>query len=125
VLTVEHRAAAAPAALTLRLHRAEAADDTHLEVVDPSATPPHPSLDLEAEVLAVLGQQPLTRAQLRARLRVRNQRLGATLAHLAQAGRIAQQQDHWVIPVPAPTVSRERNGHDARLPLALPLASLG
>jgi hypothetical protein len=112
LLTVQHRAAPAPAALSLRLHSGDPDGDTHLEVVDPPATPPAPSLDLEAEVLATLGQQPLTRAQLRARLRVRNQRLGATLARLAQAGHIARQQDQWVIPVPTPTVHRERNGGD-------------
>ncbi|MEW6751440.1 MAG: AAA family ATPase [Candidatus Latescibacterota bacterium] len=122
VLTVQHRAAAAPAALTLRLHTSDHADDTHLEVLGAPTPSADRSQDLEADVLAVLGQQPLTRAQLRARLRVRNQRLGLTLARLAQQGRIGRQQDQWVIPVPTPIVYGDGNGSDAAS-LALALGS--
>lgn len=115
VLTPEHRAAPAPAPMTLRLHAGERADDTHFEVVDAPCAPHDPASHLEADILAALGQQPLTRAQLRATLRVRNQRLGVTLDHLAQDGRITRQHDQWVVPIPALIEHPER--HAAPRPL--------
>lgn len=121
VLTPEHRAAPAPAPMTLRLHASEQADDAHLEVVDVSSAANHAVPDLEADILAALARQPLTRDQLRATLHVRNQRLGIALDRLARSRRISRQHNHWVIPVPAPRQHSERNGSNgtAQLPLNL------
>ena len=120
VLTPEHRTAPAPGVVNLRLHAGQQADDTHFEVVDP----PDPTGDaadrLEADVLTALARGPVSRNQLRASLRVRNQRLATALDRLAQAGRIVRH-DHntWTIPIPAPTQQRERNDHhtEPQLPL--------
>ncbi len=109
ILTPEHRAAPAPGPTSLHLHAPEDADDTHLEVVDQPTAPHDASPDLEADILATLAQQPLTRAQLRAALRVRNQRLGLALDRLAQGGRIIRQLNRWSVPIPTPTPQPERN----------------
>ena len=98
VLTPEHCTAPAPGSVTLRLHAAEHADDTHFEVVDPPAEPGDTAVDLEADILAALSCQPLTRDQLRAMLRVRNQRLGMAIDRMAKGGRITRQHDCWAIP---------------------------
>ena len=110
VLTPEHRAAPAPESMTLRLHADEQVDETHFEVVDDAGTAAAASSALEADILAALAHQPLTRAQLRATLRVRNQRLGTAIDRLAQGGQIARQHDGWVVPIPAPIEHPERNG---------------
>lgn len=121
VLTSEHRAAPAPEPMTLRLHADENVDQTHFELVDESAGPHDTSSALEAAILAALAQQPLTRAQLRAALRVRNQRLGITLDRLAQSGHVARQHNRWVVPIPAPIEHPERNASNRgdQLPLDL------
>ena len=121
VLTPEHRAAPAPAPMTLRLHAPEQADDAHLEVVDESSAANDATPDLETDVLAALTRQPLTRDQLRATLRVRNQRLGIALDRLAQSCRITRQDNHWAVPIPAPREHPERNGFTGsdQLPLNL------
>ena len=119
VLTPEHRTAPAPEAVHLRLHASEQADDTHFEVVDPLEQADDADASLERDVLAALADGPLTRDQLRATLRVRNQRLGAALDRLLQAGRLVRQHDGWVIPIPAPIEQRERNDPHAEEQLSL------
>lgn len=119
VLTPEHRTVPAPGAVHLQLHACEQANDTHFDVVDPQQETGAAAVSLEADVLAALADGPLTRDQLRATLRVRNQSLGAALDRLVQAGRIVRQNNAWTIPIPAPTEPGERNGrHTAeQLPL--------
>ena len=102
-LTVEHRGAPAPEPLGLAL---AGDDDVHLEI----AQSPESALDaasaqrdgppLEEAVVAALTQaaEPLARAQLRARLHVRNERLGDVLARLAAAGAVRRVGDRWAIP---------------------------
>jgi len=109
VLTPEHRTAPAPGPTRLHLHAPEDDHDTHLEVLDQPTTPHDASPDLEADILATLAQQPLTRPQLRTALRVRNQRLGSALDRLAQRGRIIRQLNRWGVPIPTPTEHPERN----------------
>ena len=111
VLSVEHRAAAAPEPSTLALAGTD--NDMHLAIVaaesqgDPH-TPPA-TTDLDATVLEALRRadnRGLPRASLRAALRVRNQRLGEALMRLTASGHIARHGDAWVrlsIPVP-PTI---------------------
>lgn len=121
ILTPEHRAAPAPAPTSLHLHAPEDGDDTHLEVVDQPLGPHGAAPDLETDILAALAPQPLTRAQLRATLRVRNQRLGLALDRLAHRGRVIRQHNRWVVPIPAPTQHPERNAdnHGCQLPFDL------
>jgi hypothetical protein len=108
VLTIEHRAAAAPEPLSLSL----VADNlgAHLQILDHAAPVP-PANDLEAKLLTALAAAPLSRAALRAALRMRNERLGLLLTRLADSGRIVRRGDHWAVPVPLLTQERERNAH--------------
>jgi hypothetical protein len=98
-LCVEHRAAPAPEPIALAL----VGNDVHLQIdVDSQQdTAPNdvaPSLDkLVLEALA-RAEAPLTRPELRARVRVRNERLGEVLALLAAAGRVCRLGDRWGVP---------------------------
>lgn len=102
-LTVEHRGAPAPEPIGLAL---AGEDDVHLEILatqsatDTSAQSDEPPL--EQAVLTALSQAdaPLARAELRARLRVRNERLGGVLARLAAAGIVRRVGDRWAVPIP-------------------------
>lgn len=114
VLTIEHRAASAPDPLPLALVSDAAGNDVHLQIVAArvhggathgAPLPVEPSLD--HSLLSFLGNAaaPTTRAQLRAALRVRNERLGDALERLAAAGAIHRLGDGWVrssatVPVP-------------------------
>jgi hypothetical protein len=108
VLSVEHRAAAAPDSSTLALVGTE--DTLHLAIVDVAPQddpdPPAAAIDLDTAVLDALtraGTLGLSRADLRQALRVRNQRLGEALTRLATAGHIARHGELWLrqsVPVP-------------------------
>lgn len=112
LLTVEHRAAAAPEPITLSLDATP--ERTHLRVMDPrarddpdeSAAESIPSTESLADaVLSALRSSPtpLGRNHLRAKLRVRNERLGTTLGDLLAAAKVARVGDHWAIAdVPVP-----------------------
>ena len=101
LLSVEHRGAPAPEPLALDLAGDE---DVRLDVVatsenDPGATATDRNAGgLEQAVLAALATAPLARADLRARLRVRNERLGETLSRLLDAGEVRRVGDCWAIP---------------------------
>lgn len=103
LLTVEHRAAPAPEPVAMTLAGDD--DDVHLELVpdddehradnvqrDPSA--------LDRAILDALtaAHQPLPRADLRARLRVRNERLGDALTRLCASGDVQRRGDRWAVP---------------------------
>lgn len=113
LLSVEHRAAAAPDALTLALLGTE--QDMHLGIVhaEQPAAPPAPA-DLDATIFDALenaGDDGLVRASLRAAVRVRNERLGEALARLAAAGQVTRRGDRWVR-VPRPQLlETQRNGN--------------
>jgi len=118
LLSVEHRAAAAPEALTLALLGRE--PDLYLGLVqaqEPAAPPlPARAVDLEATILDALehaGGQGLARDSLRAAVRVRNERVGEALARLAAAGQITRHGDRWVrVPRPQlPETPRNGNGN--------------
>jgi len=108
VLSIEHRAAAAPESSTLALVGTE--DTLHLAIVDgelrDDPDPPAATIDLDTAVLDALGRagsRGLSRDSLRQALRVRNQRLGEALSRLANAGRITRQGEQWLRrPVPVP-----------------------
>jgi hypothetical protein len=102
VLTVEHRGAPAPDPITLVL---VGDDDVHLgvssadgdEAVDADTLG---TVDLDQAILQTLARapEPVTRAELRARLRVRNERLGEALARLAEAGSLRRVGDRFAVP---------------------------
>jgi hypothetical protein len=113
VLTIEHRAAAAPEPFKLAL----AGDDrhAHLEIVGGSELLEPRAEGLDAAVLGALEAAPLSRTSLRAALRIRNERLGPVLERLAADGRIVRDGDRWArvamaVPVPPFTQEAERNG---------------
>lgn len=104
VLTVEHRSASAPDPIALVL---AADNDVHLEVVaagtDEAAdadTDTISAANLDYAIVQTLAQlpAPVTRADLRARLRVRNERLGEALARLVEAGSLRRAGDRFGIP---------------------------
>lgn len=104
LLTIEHRAAAAPD--PLRLHLVAGEDvDAHLAIVlsaAPTDTDPPDDVDRRVLDLLVRAGRPLGRSQLRAELRVRNERLGDALTRLVAAGAILRAADRWAVPVPTP-----------------------
>jgi hypothetical protein len=106
VLTIEHRAAAAPDPLRLRLVVGDEAS-AHLAILDGDADlarlDDDPS-DLDRLLLDRLARAdtPLSRTQLRAELHVRNERLGDALTRLAAAGAVVRAGERWTVPVPTP-----------------------
>ncbi len=104
VLSVEHRAAPAPDPIEVQLCTSDnAAQTPHLEVVrrqtvatGPTAAAP---LALAERLLATLrsAPRPLTRVELRARLRVNNQRLGQLLGDLQSRGVLTRTARGWQI----------------------------
>lgn len=99
LLTVEHRGAASPDPIALAL---VGEDDVHLEITNASTADTEPSgvMSLDDAVVAALVKAgvPRTRAELRAQLRVRNERLGQALLRLAGAGAVRRLGDRWGIP---------------------------
>lgn len=106
LLTAEHRGAPAPEPLALSL---EGDDDIHLDVVPTSdevqpgdtsngAHRDGPALDQAVLTALANARSPLPRAELRARLRVRNERLGEALSRLAQRSAIQRFGDRWGVP---------------------------
>lgn len=115
VLSVEHRAAAAPDPVTLALVGTE--QNLHLAIVradePPEAGAPPAPADLDATILQTLdhaGLDGLSRASLRAAVHVRNERVGDALTRLAGAGQITRRGDTW-IRVSLPTGEMDRNGN--------------
>ena len=118
LLSAEHRAAGAPEPITLALVGTE--HDMHLSIIagDGQGVPAISSApaDLDTAILDALAHATpggLSRAALRAALRVRNERLGDSLTELAAAGHITRLGDAWVhraVPAPIATVVTPRNG---------------
>ncbi len=119
VLSIEHRAAAAPDPVTLTLAGDE--DNRHLALVrtdpTPDASTPPPVPDLDATILRTLdhaGPDGLSRTFLRATLHVRNERLGDALARLLAAGQISRLGETWVrVPACSLVVDGNGNGNGA------------
>jgi hypothetical protein len=106
LLSAEHRAAPASESFELRLCSASDGFGTHLEIVadrerdatEPpvSTTATTPLVDQVAELLESLPH-PVTRVELRRRLRVNNQRLGQALADLDSRGVARRSQQGWLL----------------------------
>lgn len=117
LLSVEHRAAAAPDALNLALLGTE--QDMHLGIVqaEQPAAPPAP-VNLDATILDALqnaGDHGLARASLRAAVRMRNERVGEALTRLAAAGQVTRRGDRWVC-VPRPHLPETQRNGNGNLP---------
>ncbi len=102
--TIEHRAAATPAPVRLRLAGGDGGQ-THLEVArsaDATADPRVVSSPVE-RVLAALraAGKPLTRSAVRDTVRINNHRLGEILADLERAGRVCRVAEGWQLPAPS------------------------
>jgi hypothetical protein len=128
LLSVEHRAAAAPDSLTLALLGTEEEQNLHLGIVrgEAPAAPPA-TADLEALILDALehaGRDGLARASLRAAVRVRNERLGEALTRLAAAGQVTRRGDSWVR-VPLPHIAETHRNGNGNSPTLLPDREFG
>jgi hypothetical protein len=128
LLSVEHRAAAAPDPLTLSLLGTE--QDMHLGLVHaispPPAAPTDPLQDTILQALDNAGNDGLARAALRAAVRVRNQRLGEALTRLAATGQISRRGDRVVrVPGPPSTDTRRNGNANAPPPPSCPPSSVG
>jgi hypothetical protein len=102
VLTAEHRDAPAPPPFALRLTSGPDGSGTHLEVLDPSASEPPPTTPAAGvtdHIVDMLrsASRPLTRIELRKRLRVNNQRLGESLVDLEERGILVRLQQGWTL----------------------------
>ncbi len=101
LLSAEHRHAPGLEGIELRLASSEAGT-THLEVVDsreravPIRPEPLSPPDRVVEVLAS-ATRPLTRVELRKRLRMNNQRLGAVLEELQERSLVSRSQQGWLL----------------------------
>lgn len=93
-LSVEHRAAPAPRPIALQL---AVGDTPHLHVVDVVETTAKQMPLAEAiRRVIVAADAPLTRAALRAQLRVNNARLGDALLRLQKDNHIDRVKDGWI-----------------------------
>jgi len=103
-LTVEHRAAAAPDPLTLRLI-ATPGGDAYLAAVEADQERDRGPTGLEQAIVSTLAAagEPLGRTALRDKMHVRNERLGEALTLLASRGTIVRVGDRWSVPVPSST----------------------
>ncbi len=96
VLSMEHRAAAAPEPIGLQLVTNDE-QAIHLQVTGPTTRPDHHrNGSLTDAVLQTLAQcSIMTRQTLRERLAVKNQTLGQILLRLEQDGQIERCPDGW------------------------------
>lgn len=100
LLSMEHRAAPAPDPVSLRLVDTDE-ERVHLEVVAGYSDKRNGEPPLKEAVLEALGaNQVMTRAQLRARLSVKNERLGEVLLTLETQGRIERGARGWHLASP-------------------------
>jgi len=95
-LSFEHRSHPATDPLALKLVSRADGSAAHLEIArDQFLSAPAP-LEALAEREIVAAGAALTRAQLRARLRVNNQRLGVALENLQRTGRVTKTPQGWL-----------------------------
>jgi hypothetical protein len=117
LLTMEHRAAAAPEPVGLELVITEE-QTIHLAITStaPSCEARHGGqaqheTDLDQAVLKALERRPvISRQALRENLAVQNERLGRTLVRLESQGRIRRGPDGWRLSDP----SRASGSNDRR-----------
>lgn len=96
ILSMEHRAAAAPDSVCLKLVE-DSQGLAHLEVASGGAEEGRKGGSIAEAVLQALKDGELTREALRRKLSVNNARLGEALAALEKAGRIQRGPRGWGI----------------------------
>lgn len=97
ILTLEHRAARPPVPLTLELISSADGLDAHLELLEEVPSEQQKTPTLEDRVLGLLAaESPLSRSEIRSRLRVNNQRLGDALCGLEKSGDIHRASCGWI-----------------------------
>jgi hypothetical protein len=95
-LTVEHRAAQPPQPMTLALVAGPNGSGVHLEVCTSNSSHEPPKPTLEHLILEHLHTtRSSSRSEIRAQLRVNNQRLGIALTALEQNGQITRTAEGW------------------------------
>ncbi len=96
MLTIEHRAAKAPAPMALELVADQGGEATHLRV-RAGAQESGVADELPQNILDALAsaRAPQSRAALREQLRVNNQRLGDTLQALLETRRVVRSENGW------------------------------
>jgi len=112
-LTVEHRAARAPEPITLDL----TGDPARLLLTPSHAQ--HQQTDLHVHVLNTLDRHPapMTQAQLRATLKVRNQSLTTAIRHLHDKNKISRTNGAWTLSTRLSARNAQADTpHDARPP---------
>lgn len=95
-LALEHRSHPAADSLALKLVSRADGSATHLELAGEHTPSAPPSLEALAERELAAAGAALTREQLRARLKVNNQRLGGALDTLQRAGRVTKTTQGWL-----------------------------
>jgi len=95
-LALEHRSHPAADPLALKLVSRADGSATHLEIAGEHAPGAPASLEVLAESELAAAGVALTREQLRARLKVNNQRLGGALETLQRAGRVTKTPQGWL-----------------------------
>ena len=93
LLTIEHRAAPSPEPIELRLVEGET---PHLEIADRAGSGTNELGQAVRELLRLEGA--MTRANLREKLRIRNERLGCVLSSLEEQGLIERTAGGWRLP---------------------------
>lgn len=97
LVTVEHRSAAAPPPLTLRL--VSDGPSPSLELIEHTREVPEDHEPLEERVLTVLMESaPVSRNALRRKLSVKNERLGQAIERLEEAGSIERTPEGLRLP---------------------------
>jgi hypothetical protein len=104
VLSVEHRSARAPDPVTLRLVD-EDEERVHLEIAG-TVEDCNRGAAVHEQIIELLTveEAPLTRSQLRERLRIKNERLGSTLIDLERQQRVIRVPGGWELASPPPGV---------------------
>jgi hypothetical protein len=102
-MVLEHRSAAAPAPITLTLVPGPAGQAPHLELVagGSEAAAPPPPLGEQVRALLATVSKPRSRAALRKKLHVNNQRLGEALTFLERHGMVERTEAGWRLAKPS------------------------
>lgn len=106
ILCVEHRSAKSMDPIEIQLASQQNGSATHLEIVADTGSNTQSSLAERTLLLLQNSSKPLTRSAIREHLKVNNQRLGDTLAHLDKQALVLRTSKGWV-----PLTTNRSNPH--------------